>query len=174
MDPTLFSPVGENWMITPAALAVDERQSANIALQHWLLVLSGVCIIDLHGNNPDDWRRETITIRPDVFTPIDFVINRHSISVPPGMVPAFNVDQWVPYAATSSIFAKDTSDEGFAVDLWRPTPFGVGTDANGNEVAQVFEGIDVDVAVRNDRAILHRVSFHIDLLGRIAFVPQME
>ena len=174
MDPIVVSMAGQNWMITPAALAVDERRPANIGEQHWLLVLSGVCIVDLHGNNPDDWRRETITIWPDVDTPIESLISRHSIRVPAGMVPAFNVDQWVPFAATSSIFAKDTNDEGFAVDVWRPTHFGTGTDADGNDVTQVFTGIDVDVAVRNNRAILHRVSFHIDLIGRIVFVPQME
>lgn len=175
MPPISLSFAGQNWMITPAALSVDERSPANVGLQHWMIVLSGVCIIDMKGTNPHDWRRETIQISPDMDAPLEFAVSRHSIPVPAGMVPAFNVDQWAPFATTSSILANNTSDAGFAVDVWRPSPFRVGTDAQGNEVTQVFSGINVDVAVfGNDRAILHRVSYHFDLLGRIVFVGQME
>jgi hypothetical protein len=81
----------------------------------------------------------------------------------------------VPFAAVSSIFENNTSDAGFAVDVWRPTPFVHTTDvASGNPVDNVFNGIDVDVAVRNDRAILHRVSYHVTLVGKIVFLPPMQ
>ena len=40
---------GQNWLITPAALAVGENPPANIHEQKFLLVLSGVVIANLEG-----------------------------------------------------------------------------------------------------------------------------
>ena len=171
---------GQNWLITPASLAVNESPPSSIRDQKWILVLSGVCIPNLEGTLVDDWRHETLTIAPDILSPLEFAINRYSIPVPTDPMipnPAFNLEPygWVPFAAISSVFDKDTSDAGFAVDVWRPTPFLHTTDvASGQPVDNVFAGIDVDVAVRNDRSFLYRVSYHVTLVGKIVFLPQIQ
>ncbi|HME74870.1 MAG TPA: hypothetical protein VKI00_04220, partial [Mycobacterium sp.] len=56
---------GENWLIMPAAVAVNESPPRSISDQKWILVLSGVCILNLQGTNANDWTRETRTILPD-------------------------------------------------------------------------------------------------------------
>lgn len=173
MSLTFSSFAGQNWTIAPAALAVNEAAPANISGQKWLLTLTGVGVLDLQGNNVDDWRRETLTIFPDIQTPLRFAIETHGIPVPPGITtPAISLEQWAPFAALSSVFDKDSGgvDAGYAVDVWRPTHFLSTTDAGGRLVQQIFTGIDVDIAVRNTKATLHRVSYHILLLGRIVFL----
>jgi hypothetical protein len=37
-----------------------------------------------------------------------------------------------------------------------------------------FTGIDADVAVRNTNATMHRGSYHITIIGKIAFLPPAE
>jgi hypothetical protein len=174
MDLSFNSFAGQNWLITPAALAVNEVKPSSISEQKWLLVLTGVGILDLKGNNPDDWRRETLVIFPDIGAPLQFAVDRFSIPRPVGQQtqPAFNLDQWAPFAAISAIFDRDTGtvDAGYAVDIWRPNHFFDTADAGGNPVHNIFTGIAVDVAVRNDKAVLHRVSYHITLLGKIVFL----
>jgi hypothetical protein len=85
-----------------------------------------------------------------------------------------SLEEWAPFAAVSSIFDKTSGgvDVGFAVDVWRPTPF-IQTykDSNDNPIGNVFDGVNVDVAVMNNTATLHRVSYQITLLGKIAFTP---
>jgi hypothetical protein len=177
---------GQNWLITPVPSAPNAANEASVKEERLLvgppsnpsllLVLTGVCLIDLQGNNVDDWRRETITIYPDVASPLQYAIDHYGISVPaghPGESPVLSLDQWAPYAAFSSIFDKDSGavDAGYAVDVWRPTPFYSTTDVAGSQVDRIFNGVDVDVAVRNNKAWLYRVSYHVTLLGKIAFLP---
>lgn len=172
---------GQNWLIAPAALAVNEAKPSSINDQKWLLVLTGVGIIDLRGN-ANDWRRETLIIYPDMQAPLQYAVNRYSIPKPVGLNtrPDLDLEQWAPFAAVSSIFNKDSeiasqpprTDAGFAVDIWRPNSFFSTTDAGGKPVNNIFTGIAVDVAVRNQRATLHRVSYHITLLGKIVFLVQ--
>jgi hypothetical protein len=177
---------GQNWLITPAALAVNEAKPSSVAEQSWLIQFSGVGILDLKGNNENDWRRETLTIFPDVAAPLQFAINRHAIPVPTSsfghVSPAIVVEQIVPYAAISSAFEKvgrpvgipnglpSVADFGFAVDEWRPNPFFSATDVNNRPVSNIFTGIDVDVAIRNTEAIIHRASYQITIIGKIAFL----
>jgi hypothetical protein len=165
---------GQNWAITPEALAVNEPKPASISAQKFLLVLTGVGIIDLQGNNPNDWRRETASIFPDITSPLNFAVDHYGIPRPVGLntTPAIELEQWAPFAAVSSVFERESGgvDAGFAVDVWRPSPFFHTTDAGGQPLNSVFTGIDVDVAVRNNNATLHRVSYHITLLGRIVFL----
>jgi hypothetical protein len=175
----LFMPIdvnsfsGQNWAITPVALAVNEAKPASIKEQKWQVVLAGVGIVDFTGNNADDWRRETLRIYPDIISPLQFAINRFGIPKPSVDVgPGLELDQWAPFAAVSSSFSREqgTVDAGFAVDEWRPYPFFKGTDFDGGGfVTQVFQGIAVDIAVRNNQAVLHRVSYHITLIGTIVF-----
>jgi hypothetical protein len=174
---------GQNWLITPAALAVNEAKPATIADQRWFIQFSGVGILDLQGNNFDDWRREVLVIFPDVDAPLQFAISRHGIPVPTSsfgrVSPAIVVEQMVPYAAISSAFEQDPrpigtqvshTDFGFAVDDWRPNPFFSTTDVHDQPVSNIFTGIDVDVAIRNTAAIIHRVSYQITITGTIAFL----
>jgi len=174
---------GQNWLITPAALAVNEAKPATIADQRWFIQFSGVGILDLQGNNFDDWRREVLVIFPDVDAPLQFAISRHGIPVPTSsfgrVSPAIVVEQMVPYAAISSAFEQDPrpigtqvshTDFGFAVDDWRPNPFFSTTDVHDQPVSNIFTGIDVDVAIRNTAAIIHRVSYQITITGKIAFL----
>ena len=59
---------------------------------------------------------------------------------------------------------------GFAVDTWQRNPFVHGTDVFTNTpVGNLFDGINVNVAVRDTDAILPRVSYHITLVGKIFF-----
>lgn len=162
---------GQNWLITPVALAVNETPPRSVAEQKWLLALSGVVKIGLKGNG-SKWLRETYRIWPDTVAPMNHAINLHNIPTPPGGSELkFQVEQWVPYSAPSSMYNKNHSvNSGFAVDVWRPHSFGSGKDAVTNTpFGNVFNGIQVDVAVRDIDAFLYRLSYHIVLLGRIRF-----
>jgi hypothetical protein len=84
----------------------------------------------------------------------------------------FQVEQWAPFAALSSMLNLGESiNSGFAVDVWRSNPFQTMTGFSNTQVANLFDGIQVDVAVRDTDAILSRLSYNIVLLGRIAFGP---
>ena len=172
----------QNWLITPAALAVNEARPTSVAAQSWLIQFSGVGILDLPGNILLDWRREMLTILPDVSPPLQFAINRHAIPVPTSSIgpvsPAIVVEQIVPYAAISSALYRHESpahgthiiDFGFAVDYWRPNPFFSAPDVNNQPVYNIFTGIIVGIAIRTTRAIIHRVSYQITIIGKIAFL----
>jgi hypothetical protein len=176
LDVTDFA--GQNWLITPAARAVNEP-APGIADQKWLLVLSGVTIPGLKSTSSSDWSRETLVFSPDLQAPLDSAINQFGIPRPPGVEGAdyfavFSLEQWAPFAGLSAIFDQDQSvNAGFAVDVWRPNHFTSGTDVAGKQVNQIFTGIMVDVAVRDSDAFLLRVSYNITLLGRIRFVPNI-
>lgn len=164
---------GQNWLITPAALAVNEPRPQSISSQKWQLMLSGVAITDFRGESSANWLGETLLIRPDQLNPLNHAITTYAIPRPssPHNI-AFQVEQMVPFAAISSIFNRNQSvNSGFAVDVWRPAPYSSGTDAfSGAALAKLFTGIAVDVAVRDSDAWLYRVSYHITLLGKIVFV----
>lgn len=162
---------GQNWLITPAALAVNEPAPSGIAEQKWLLTLSGVVIPNLKGGAANDWLRETLLISPDTSGPMEYATARFGIPRPDHSHPVFTVEQWAPFGGISSIFDQDNiGNAGFAVDTWRPHPFRLLRDVNGRDVTNVFSGVQVDVAVRDLQAVLHRVSYHFSLLGRIRFV----
>jgi hypothetical protein len=169
---------GQNWLITPAARAVNEP-APGIADQSWLLVLSGVTIPNLKGRSSSDWLHETLVIGPDLSGPLGYAINRFGIQRPPGTEGnnydvAFALEEWAPFAGLSAVFDQDQSvNAGFAVDVWRPNPFDSGTDLAGRPVNRIFTGIRVDVAVRDSDAWLYRVSYNITLLGKIRFMPHI-
>jgi len=174
---------GQNWLITPTALALHERPPAHIGDQKFLLVLAGVCSLGLLGNQPQDWRRETAEIIPDYFAPLNHAIARFGIPVPTvqdrSVSPIFQLELWAPFAAVSSVWDQGSTDVGVAVDVWRPSPFlnddgTFITDFEGNPITQPFKGIRVDVGIRNDQSILYRLSYNITLLGSIRFVLNIE
>ena len=169
---------GQNWLITPAARAVGEPQPTSIRDQKWLLTLTGVAIVDLIPNFNGDWLRETLQILPDMNGPLKFAINRFLIPTNPRYIlkgisettPLFQLEEWAPFASLGSIFDKNQAiDAGFAVDTWRPSPFLTLSTIGLPTISQIFQGIRVDVAVRDTDAVLHRVNYHISLLGKIVF-----
>jgi hypothetical protein len=179
---------GQNWLITPAALAVGEHPPASIHDQKWLLVLSGVVIADLKGDSGEHWNYQTVSFTPDMAGPDDpsstsgplnWAISHYSIPKPPGSpgrdyLIRFSLEQpeWAPFASLSSIFNQGQSiNSGFAIDAWRPNHFGSGTDVLSNRsVNNLFAGINVDLAVRDTDAWLYRIGYNITLLGKIVFV----
>lgn len=169
---------GQNWLITPAALAVGQHPPTNIHDQKWLLVLSGVVMANLQGTTANDWLRETLSFLPDMAGPnnsgpLNWAIAQFSIPKPvnKSYSTAFSVEEWAPFASLSAMFDQNQSiNAGFAVDVWRPTPFSTGTDAISNlPINNIFNGINVDVAVRDSDAWLYRVGYNITLLGKIVF-----
>jgi hypothetical protein len=160
---------GQNWTITPEALAVNEPPPASISAQKFLLVLTGVAIVNLTGNIT-----ETVTLLPDIASPLNYAVNRYGIPRPAGLniAPAFNLEQWAPFAAVSStqVGELDAAIFQFAVNDWRPTHFLHTVDVHGQHVDAVYTGVDVDVAVLATGATLGRLSYHITLLGRIVFL----
>lgn len=179
---------GQNWLITPAALALGEAPPATIADQKWLVTLSGVVIADLKGAG-QDWSYETVSFTPDMAGaddpsatsgPLNWAISRYSIPRPAGTVGSqylvrFSLDGWSPCVALSAIYDQAQSvNAGFAVDSWRPNTFGSGTEVPGGQaVNNIFSGVNVDTAVRDVDAWLYRLSYNITLSGRIVFVnPQ--
>ena len=177
---------GQNWLITPAALAVGEPPPASIHDQKWLLVLSGVVIADLKGDSSSQWDYQTVSFTPDMAGPDDpsstsgplnWAISHYSIPKPPGSpgeqyLIRFSVEEWAPFASLNSIFNQGQSiNSGFAVDVWRPNHFGSGTDVLSNQpVNNLFAGVNVDLAVRDTDAWLYRLGYNITLLGKIVFV----
>ena len=166
---------GQNWLITPAALGPGQT-APRPAAQTWLVVLSGVVIINLQGANANDWLRGTVTINPDSLrTAVEFAINTFHLPTPNGD-PGLDLQQWAPFASLSSVFEKNSGgvDAGYAVDAWRPSPFESGTDLDGTPASRLFAGIDVDVAVRNTKATLFRLGYNFTLLGKIAAFPVIQ
>lgn len=168
---------GQNWLITPAALALNEAPPVNIHDQKWLLTLSGVAMVNLEGNSLSQWLHETLLLLPTVVDPMNYAIATHSIPAPSGVEGnqyslAFQVEQLAPYASISSIFDQNQSiNAGFAVDVWRPNHYGTGIDAfSGLPVGNLYSGLQVDVAVMDTDAWLYRVGYNIALLGKIVLL----
>ena len=173
--------VTENAMITPVGLAfTDPDRPTSIANQDWLIHFSGVGIVDLKGNNSNDWRRETLVYFPNVTGPLNWAIGFYHIPKPTSSVGRVVaqiqvLEQMVAsYAAISSAFEKSSggADFGFAVDRWWTNDFATGFDVQNKPVPNLFTGINIDLAVRNTNAVLHRVSYQITIKGKIAFVVQ--
>jgi hypothetical protein len=109
--------------------------------------------------------------------PLNWAINRYSIPTPPGSpgtqyLIRFSVEEWAPSVSLSAVFDQDQSiNAGFAVNAWRPNPFGLGTDIVANQaVNNLFAGINADLAVSDSDAWLNRLACNITLLGKIVFI----
>jgi hypothetical protein len=134
------------------------------------LILSGVAVINLKGID-SNWVRETVLLRPDIRTPILFAIRTHQFPVPADelFTPQFEVNQYVLHGTLSTIFNDENSvNAGFSVDNWQPHPFAVDTDVFTNaQMTNLFDGIEVDVAVSDSDGFIYGLSYHITLLGKI-------
>ncbi len=170
---------GQNWLITPAALAHGENPPASIHDQKFLLVLSGVAIANLEGNSGSQWLQETLSFLPDMAGPqnsgpLNWAIQRWGIPRPPGQsfTIQFSLEEWAPFVSLSSIYDQAQSiDAGFSVNVWRPNHFATGTDAFTHApVNNIFTGVNVDVAVRDTDAWIYRIGYNVTLLGKIVFL----
>jgi len=167
---------GQNWLITPAPSAVHEAPPASISNQKWLLVLSGVALVNLQGLASGDWHRDQVHISPDMNGPLGYAISRFSIPRPRGREgvdynTGFQVAQWAPFVSLGSIFdARQAVNAGFAVDAWRHAQFGNGTDAFSQQpVGNIFTGVVADAGASDSDAWLYRVGYNFILEGRIVF-----
>jgi hypothetical protein len=177
---------GQNWLITPAALAVGETPPANIRDQKWLLVLSGVVIANIMGAATGGWNRQTVSFIPDMAGPDDptatsgplnWAIGQYHIPRPAGTVGTnylvrFSLEEWSPFVSLGSVFDQNQSiNAGFAVDDWRPNHFDSGTDVVTHQpVNNIFTGVNADVGVSDSDAWLYRLTYNITLLGKIVFI----
>jgi len=177
---------GQNWLITPAALAVGERPPQSIRDQKWLLVLSGVVLANQRGDNSGSWNNQTVSFIPDmagpddptaISGPLNWAIGQYGIPRPPGTVGQqylvrFSVDEWSPFVSLGSVFDQGPSvNAGFAVNDWRPNHFESGTDVVTNEaVNNIFTGVNADLAVNDTDAWIYRLGYNITLIGRIVFI----
>jgi hypothetical protein len=165
----------QNWLITPAALAANEH-IADVREQRFLLVLSGVAIVDVEGNSGAQWARETVSIAPPLWDPLSYAISKWQVQTPSdsaGYTLEFETEQWAPIVTLSSVWNKDEAvNSGFAVDAWRVNPWRSGSDEATHETFnQLFAGIQVDLAVRDSDAWIFRIGYNITLLGRIVYRP---
>ena len=169
---------GQNWLITPSALAVGEHPPASIHDQKWLLVLTGVVIANLQGNSTSQWLNANLSFLPDMAGPsnsgpLNWAIGRYAIPKPAGQNYGigFALDEWAPFVSLSAIYDQAQSiDAGYAVNVWRPNHFATGIDALSNaQVGNIFTGVNVDVGVRDTDAWILRLGYNITLQGRIVF-----
>jgi len=170
---------GQNWVITPAALAVGEQPPASIHDQKWLLVLTGVVAANLEGNSASQWLNTNLSFLPDMAGPnnsgpLNWAIGQYAIPKPadPNYTIAFALDGWAPYVSLSAIFDQDQSiNAGYAVNVWRPNHFAIGIDAlNNAPVGNIFTGVNADVGVRDTDAWILSLNYNITLRGRIVFL----
>jgi len=169
---------GQNWLITPAALAVGEPPPTGIREQTWLLVLTGVVTANLEGNSTSNWLNANLSFLPDMAGPsnsgpLNWAIDQYGIQKPPGQNYGigFTVDEWAPFVSLSGLYDQAQSiDAGYAVKVWRPNHFATGIDAFTNApVGQIFTGVNVDVGVRDTDAWILSLGYNITLRGRIVF-----
>ena len=169
---------GQNWLITPAALAVGEHPPASIHDQKWLLVLTGVVIANLQGNSTSHWLNANLSFLPDMAGPsnsgpLNWAIGQYAIPKPAGQNygVGFALDEWAPFVSLSAIYDQAQSiDAGYAVNVWRPNHFATGIDDFSNaQVGNIFTGVNVDVGVRDTDAWILSLGYNITLRGRIVF-----
>jgi hypothetical protein len=169
---------GQNWLITPAALAFGEPPPDTIREQLWLLVLTGVVTANLEGNSTSNWLNANLSFLPDMAGPsgsgpLNWAISQYGIQRPAGQnyATGFTVDEWAPFVSLSGLYDQAQSiDAGYAISVWRPNHFGAGTDAFTNApVGSIFTGVNVDVRVRDTDAWILSLGYNITLRGRIVF-----
>lgn len=169
-----------NWIITPAGPSATEQTPPNVADQRFLLILSGVAVFEFKGQSPNNWLTSTVVIRPDLTAPILHACDVHGIMLPrENTEPLYNVDfeveQYALSGALASIYNDNVSnDSGFALNEWRQGPYRWGRDVFTNVLYErIFTGAHFDIAARDSDAYIKRLSYHISLLGRIAFTAKI-
>lgn len=165
-----------NWLITPAAPAVGEPPPADASEQRFLLVLTGAAVVDFEGKAPSfPWTHGTLLIRPDLDTPLQYAILRYGLTTPPGdagaaWTPEFLVEQCAPFAGLAAFYSPAGKVSGAACDAWRAHHYETRVEAiTSAPLHPVFAGIEADLAERTHGGIIHRVNYHITLVGQVRF-----
>lgn len=133
-------------------------------------------MVDFSGNSNAVWRHDQLLISPNLSTALVPALTTYSIPIPPGtpgtdLAPWIQVEDSPPFATLGSVFdAHESINAGFAVDGWtmqnRP-----GTETGtGATVQNLFSGLIAELAVRDNDAILHRVSFSLIVQGPMRFI----
>ncbi|MBM6400811.1 hypothetical protein [Phycicoccus sonneratiae] len=136
--------------------------------QLWALTLTGVVFCDVQGTSESAWRYETVSFTPD-YTPALERAAAWMGAATGGRTWLFELEQWAPHVTTATNFNRNVANNsGHGVDAWRPAPFRTETDAFGVERSHLFDGVLADVVVRDTDAIIHRLAYHVTLVGRLA------
>lgn len=174
LEPVKFA--CSNWLITPAALAVNEAPPGDMRDQRFVLVLSGVVLIAFAGEPPNwPWTHDTVHIRPDLDAALSYAIDRHQIPAPPGepgrqYTREFLVEQCAPFAGVAAFESPPEQVSGDACDAWRPHQYETRVDAfTSAPLHPLFAGIEADLAIRATGGNIHRVNYHVTLAGKIVF-----
>jgi hypothetical protein len=167
---------GQNWLITPAALALNERPPRDIHDQKWLLVLTGASYANLKGTDFDEVPDvKPVHFIPDIAGPCNWAINHHGVPRPPGVEGQnynveFQAELWAPFATVNGSIDEDSDWAQVEAHNWRPGPFRSGFDAfSGNPVANIFNGLVVNCVVADSDATLTLIGYNITLIGKIVF-----
>jgi hypothetical protein len=141
--------IDPQWIVTP------------LPNNKWLLIVSGVVIINVTCGQNSGWLRDTVRILPNFTDPFTFAgndLNNNTV--------VFETQQYATYGSLASIFDKNTSvNAGFAVDAFRPF-FSDGGRGMGNG-----SGIDLDIAVQDVDATIFRVAYELTGVGSFIVTP---
>ncbi len=145
-----------NYVIVPTGQTPPRPED-----QRWFLIHSGVALFTFQGQSRDVWRRDSLRLEIDLSGP--FVATGRSAS--PGRELKFEVEQTASFATMNSIFDRNEAlDAGFAVDAFRPIF------TTRDNFPQIFDSLEVDLAVRDTDAFIFRIGYHLTLVGRVVEV----
>jgi hypothetical protein len=167
----------QNYVFTPAALAVGQAPPRTISDQTWLMVLSGeVALTEITGNGPN-WFGQTIQFSPDMSVSLSAAIEQYSIPTPPitdiNSTPVFTLQHWSIFITLNSIFDADQSvNAGYAVNSWSANLLSSVDVLTNQPLNNIFGGVNVDVALSDVDAEILRLGFNFTLLGNIAFAKR--
>jgi hypothetical protein len=169
-----------NWVLTPVALALGEAAPATISEQRFQMVLTGVGVFTFTGE-PDSsgwWIKNSVHFMPDIQPALEFAIGHHGIPTPPGSPGAqytrcFQVEQWAPHVGLASVEGSPDDlvhEVGYACDAWRPSHLETLTDAfTQGPLPRIFSGVIADLATFRGSQQIHRVNYHVTLIGKVRF-----
>jgi hypothetical protein len=167
----------QNYVFTPAALAVGQAPPSTISDQTWLMVLSGeVALTEITGTG-QNWFSQTIQFSPDMSVSLSAAIEQYSIPTPPptdiNSTPVFTLQHWSIFISLNAIFDADQSiNAGYAVNSWSANLLD-GVDAITDQpLYNIFNGVNVDVALSDVDAAILQLGFNFTLLGKIAFAKR--
>ncbi len=196
---TLEKFAGQNWAITPVAVAprlpqppvvgptspsgpighvpdIDITPATDVGVpypssQQWLLTLTGVVFCDVQGTSQSAWRQETVYFLPNLQPALARAAATIGARTTDAGVWHFDLDQWAPHVVTATNFNRNVANNsGHGVDVWRPAPLYSATDVFGVERNNIFAGVHADVVVRDTDAIIHRLAYHLTLVGRLTLL----
>ena len=169
----------QDWLITPAALALNEMPPASISEQKFVLAATGVGVFTLRTEpTPEWWEYAMLAINPDLDPALEYAIAKWQIPAPPGVAGnaytrQFQVERMTSLVGLASIEGEPddlVNRIGFAVDSWKARPFNTMTDAfTSAPLPDLFNGIDAELASWRGKMDIHRVNYQVTLIGRIVF-----